>query len=136
MRIRRHFTRRRRVFLTAMVVFCLLFQQLAMAAYVCTLPISHPVAAMTTHCADMGMNGSDKAATHSSPDPRCDEHCASHVTATPDARVPMVPPLLLPPEPPALVGTIAHAPEQASLPDVSLFPPDPPPSLRFCSLLI
>jgi hypothetical protein len=136
MRFRHHLTRRRRTLLAGVVVFCLLFQQLAMAAYVCTLPAKAVVASMTAHCADMDMRAGSNASTHTHPDPRCDEHCAGHVTATPDARVPMVPPLLLPPEPPALLGTIAHAPEQAVLPDATLFPPDPPPSLRFCSLLI
>ena len=136
MRTRRRLSRRRRVLVAGIVMFCLLFQQLAMAAYVCTLPAGQAVAAMTRHCADMHMDSSGRAPAHSNPDPRCDEHCASHVSATPDARVPMVPPLALPPAPPALPGTIADVPEQAVLPDASRFPPEPPPSLRFCSLLI
>lgn len=117
-------------------MFCLLFQQLAMAAYVCTLPAKPVIGSVMEHCADMGMNSTDNGRAHSASDPRCDEHCAGHVTAAPDARAPIVPPLLLPPVSPAVLGTIAHAPEQAVLPDLTLFPPDPPPSLRFCSLLI
>lgn len=136
MRIRCRLSRRRRALLAGVVIFCLLFQQLAMAAYVCTLPVKPVVAGLMEHCAEMGMGSGAKAPTHASPDPRCDEHCASHASATPDARVPAVPPLMLPPESPAVLGTIVHAPDQATLPDAALFPPDPPSTLRFCSLLI
>lgn len=136
MRIRYRLSRRRRALLAGVVMFCLLFQQLAMAAYVCTLPVKPVVAGMMAHCAGMGMESGSKALTHASPDPRCDEHCADHATTAPDARVPMVPPLMLPPVSPAQLGTIAHAPERVALPDAVLFPPDPPPTLRFCSLLI
>ena len=136
MRIRYRLSRRRRALLAGVVMCCLLFQQLAMAAYVCTLPAKPVVVGMMEHCAGMGMDSGAQAPTHASPDPRCDEHCAGHATAAPDARVPMVPPLMLPPAPPAQLGTVAHAPDQAALPDSTLFPPDPPPTLRFCSLLI
>ena len=94
------------------------------------------VAGVMEHCAGMGMESGDQAPRHASPDPRCDEHCAGHASAAPDARVPVVPPLILPPASPAELGTVAHAPERASLPDATLLPPDPPPTLRFCSLLI
>lgn len=136
MRIRCRLSRRRRTLLAGMAIFCLLFQQLAMAAYVCTLPAEPVVAGVMEHCAGMGMESGDQAPRHASPDPRCDEHCAGHASAAPDARVPVVPPLILPPASPAELGTVAHAPERASLPDATLLPPDPPPTLRFCSLLI
>lgn len=122
--------------MAGVAIFCLLFQQLAMAAYVCTLPAEPVAAGVMEHCAGMGMESDDQAPRHASPDPRCDEHCAGHASAAPDARVPVVPPLILPPASPAELGTVAHAPERASLPDATLLPPDPPPTLRFCSLLI
>ncbi|WP_236585596.1 hypothetical protein, partial [Dyella sp. EPa41] len=136
MRIRYRLSRRRRALLAGVVMFCLMFQQLAMAAYVCTLPAKPVAIGMKAHCAGMGMDTDAKASTQANPDPRCDEHCAGHATTAPDARVPMVPPLMLPPASPAQLGSITHATEQAALPDATLFPPDPPPTLRFCSLLI
>jgi hypothetical protein len=121
-----------------MTLFCLLFQQLAMAAYVCTLPsaATHPVASMED-CAAMGMGASDQAATHHLPaDPRCAEHCASHVPATPEVRSPAVPPLLLPSDVAIVTQVGIHSPTRSLLPDPELYPPEPPPALRFCSLLI
>jgi hypothetical protein len=109
-------------------MFCLLFQQLAMAAYVCAMP---------SPCADVSMQA---AANHGSDvhtgDPRCAEHCADHTSATPDARLPTVPPLLLPADWPALTDTLVDRPDLAALPDTTLLRPDPPPSLRYCTLLI
>ncbi|NID17344.1 hypothetical protein [Luteibacter yeojuensis] len=123
--------RRRRVLCIGLVMFCLLFQQLAMAAYVCAVPSTDTV--MTGACAAMP--------THHLPakhivDARCAEHCADHTPAMSDARVPTPPPLLLPMDWPVLTATLMDRPERVALPDSSLLPPDPPPSLRFCSLLI
>jgi hypothetical protein len=134
-----HLSHRRRILWIGTVLFCLLFQQLAMASYVCTLPTISADTGLTGDCAAMGMASSAPHASkqvHPSSDPRCTEHCSNNVTSAPDARVPMVPPLLLPPAPPALLGTIAHAPELVTLPDLALRCLDPPPTLRFCSLLI
>ena len=135
--MRPHFrlTRRRRALCIGLVMFCLLFQQLAMAAYACTVPSTGTV--MTGACADMAMASSTHHATPThAADPRCAEHCADHTSATPDARVPMVPPLLLPADWPVLTATLMDRPARVALPDPSLLRPDPPPSLRFCSLLI
>jgi hypothetical protein len=118
-------------------MFCLLFQQLAMAAYVCTLPTQPTGTVMSGACADMAMDASaDHAATAHAADPRCAEHCADHTSATTDARLPMVPPLLMAADWPALTTTLTDRPERVALPDPSLLRPEPPPSLRFCSLLI
>lgn len=117
-------------------MFCLLFQQIAMAAYVCTLP-SQPVAmVMTGACDDMAMAAPTHHDWTQGTDPRCAEHCADHTSATPDARVPTLPPLLLPADWPALTATLMDRPARVALPDPSLMRPDPPPALRFCSLLI
>ena len=134
-----HISRRRRILWIGTVLFCLLFQQLAMASYICTLPSAPVNAALSGDCAAMSVTSKlPPASKHvrSSPDPRCTEHCSSHVTSTPDARVPMVPPLLLPPASPTVVGTIAHAPEQVALRNLALRRLGPPPTLAFCSLLI
>lgn len=137
MRTRLHISRRHRVLWTGVVLFCLLFQQLAMAAYVCTLPTRPADTVMTGDCAAMGTGSMEKASfQHQSPDARCAEHCAGNATSAHDVRLPAVPPLLLPMASPMLLGTIAHAPEQAPMPDAALLRPDPPPTLRFCSLLI
>jgi hypothetical protein len=110
-------------------MFCLLFQQLAMAAYVCTLPTQPATMVMAGGCADMApsMHGTD---------PRCAEHCADHTSAVPDARLPTLPPLLLPADWPVLTATLSDCPGRVALPDPTLLRPDPPPSLRFCTLLI
>ena len=138
MRTRFHISRRRRVLWTGVVLFCLLFQQLAMAAYVCTLPTVPTNVVMTGDCA--AMDRSSKATPPTShqlgADPRCVEHCAGNAASVHDASLPTVPPLLLASISPTLLGTIAHAPDQVALPDTALHRPDPPPTLRFCSLLI
>lgn len=137
MHMRFHISRRRRVLWTGMVLFCLLFQQLAMAAYVCTLPTTPSDIVMTGDCAGMGMVSAAKALPqHQNLDARCAGHCAGNATSAHDVRLPAVPPLLLPTASPMSLGTIVHAPDQAPLPDVALHRPDPPPALRFCSLLI
>ena len=138
MRKRFHISRRRRVLWTGVVLFCLLFQQLAMAAYACTLPTTPTNVVMTGDCAAMRMSSKAKAPTshHMSTDPRCAEHCAGNAVSAHDASLPTVPPLLLTSVSSSLLGTIAHAPHQVALPNTALHRPDPPPPLRFCSLLI
>ena len=138
MRPRFRLSRRRRALSIGLVMFCLLFQQLAMAAYVCTLPTQPTAMAMTGACADMAMAAApaSHAPSMHAADPRCAEHCADHTSAVPDARVPTLPPLLLPADWPALTATMTDRPERVALPDPTLLRPDPPPSLRFCTLLI
>ena len=135
--MRFHISRRRRILWTVVALFCLLFQQQAMAAYVCAMPTAPSNIVMTGDCAATGLAATVKASSqHHSPDARCAEHCASDATSAHDARLPAVPPLLLHLASPTLLGTIMHAPDQAPLPDVTLHRPEPPPTLRFCSLLI
>ncbi len=138
MRKRFHISRRRRVLWTGIVLFCLLFQQLAMAAYACTLPTAPTNIVMTGDCAGMAMSPTAPAPTshHMSTDPRCAQHCAGNTMSAHDASPPTVPPLLLVSASPAVLGTIVLAPEQVALPSTALHRPDPPPTLRFCSLLI
>jgi hypothetical protein len=138
MRKRFYISRRRRALWTGIVLFCLLFQQLAMAAYVCTLPMAPTDIVMTGACADMAMSSPAKPPTaqHMSTDPRCAEHCAGNTVSAHAGRLPMVYPLLLPAASPTSLGTIAQASDQVALPNAALHRPDPPPILRFCSLLI
>lgn len=138
MRKRFHLSRRRRVVWTGVALFCLVFQQLAMAAYVCTLPLAPVATAMAGHCAEMGMAPATPASApdQQGVDPRCAAHCAGHAVTTHDASLPTVPPLLLPALPPALLGAAVHPADRAALPDLVLRRSDPPPILRFCSLLI
>ena len=138
MRKRFHISRRRRVLWTGIVLFCLLFQQLAMAAYACTLPTMPIDVVMTGDCATMRMSPTAKPPTshHMTTDPRCIQHCAGNTASVHDASLPTVSPLLLASVSPTLLGTVAHAPHQVVLPNTALHRPDPPPPLRFCSLLI
>jgi hypothetical protein len=138
MRKRFHISRRRRVLWTGIVLFCLLFQQLAMAAYACTLPSAATNVVMTGDCAAMGMGSKAKpsAAHHLSMDPQCAEHCSGNTVSAHDASPPTVPPLLLASVSPVLLGTLARTVDQVALPNTALHRPDPPPTLRFCSLLI
>jgi hypothetical protein len=136
MRPRIRLTRRHRALRIGLAMFCLLFQQLTMAAYVCTVPAQTTQMAMTGACAGMAMDAKPHHAAMHVGDPRCAEHCADQASATPDARVPVLPPLLLPTDWPALTATLMDRPERVALPDPSLLRPDPPPLLRFCSLLI
>jgi hypothetical protein len=138
MRKRFHISRRRRVLWTGIALFCLLFQQLAMAAYACTLSTASANVVLTGDCAAMGMDSKSEVppSHHPSTDPRCAEHCAGSAVSSHDASLPTVPPLQLPSALPNLLGTVAHASDQVVLPNTALHRPDPPPTLRFCSLLI
>ena len=123
------FRQRRRNRVSWLVLFALLFQQLAMSAYACTLTTlpSAPVTVMAT-CAGMSM-----PASH--PPPLCDKHChPDHATASPLLAI-TVPSLGLPPvnfdlmsNPPILIDR--------RYVDVPISRSDPPPLLRFCSLQI
>lgn len=123
--------RRLRLFWVGTVLFCHLFQQLAMAAYGC--PQENRPSAASDCAAMMGT-----AVLHSSPvhaDPRCAEHCAHHIPATAEARVTSLPPTLLP------LAIAVHvmgvdAPVRSMQLHTHLVWTDPPPQLRFCSLLI
>ncbi len=127
--LRLRFRQRRRIVL--MMVVCLLFQQFAMAAYACPLirMSAHVTAAMTA-CEAMGM----AQQVRQSP-PLCIAHCNPTSATTVAAHVSSVPPLALPP---LLFARVAVTPQSTILlnAQVPLHRSDPPPMLRFCSLLI
>ena len=122
--------RRRRLQIALIVIGCLLFQQIALAAYACTL-IQVPPApiAMASSCAEMGM-------AHAKPSlALCEKHCAPDHSVTPDGSPLSVPALALPPIAFALAfnDTVSKSTTAA---DVPIARSDPPPRLRYCSLLI
>jgi hypothetical protein len=123
-------TRRLRRITAAWVTLALLLvQQVALAAYVC--PIAAPPAEPAPMMADC---------EHEAPDPAaptlCHEHCLRDHLATPDLKVLKVPPLAFQ----AVEIALAEAPQPgaagALYQNVPICQSDPPPTLRFCSLLI
>ena len=111
------------------VVLCLLFQQVAMAAYACTLTRmpAEPVA-IAEDCAGMRMEQVQDAPA------LCAKHCAPDLTVLADHATPSVPALALPPAfGLVLAQSVSHV---ALTADVPIDRSDPPPRLRYCSLLI
>lgn len=112
------------------VVVCLLFQQVAMAAYACPLDrVPVDTAAMTENCAGMDMRQVKESPA------LCAKHCTPDRTVAADHAALSVPALALPPLAFALVFAqpVTHA---ALVADVPVDRSDPPPRLRYCSLLI
>ena len=126
--LRRAHTRFR---LSLLVLASLLFQQVAMAAYACELvqAAPPPMPVGMKHCAQM-----DMAPPQAESPALCEKHCAPDLTLLTDASVPNVPMLALPPafslvlSPPA-----SHVAQQVEVP---ISRSDPPPRLRYCTLLI
>lgn len=121
---------RHRLRIALLAIFCLLFQQAALAAYLC--PMEHMPAkatAMAEHCAEMGMQqAQDNPAL-------CAKHCAPDFSTAADQAKLAVPALALPPVAfaPVLATPVTHVVVQAEVPITGS---DPPPRLRYCSLLI
>ncbi|WP_374358985.1 hypothetical protein [Thermomonas sp.] len=121
---------RHRLRVALMVILCLLFQQLALAGYTCPLEqMPTEMAVMAEHCAEMGMQQAQDNAT------LCDKHCSPDVSTPADHAKLSVPALMLPPLVFAtvLATPMTHVAVQAEIP---IARSDPPPRLRFCSLLI
>jgi len=121
---------RHRLKLALLVILCLLFQQAALAAYLCPLEqMPAETAAMTAHCAEMGMEQArDNPAL-------CEKHCNPEHSVAADAVKLSVPSLALPPPmlAPVVLQSVARVAAHAYVP---IARSDPPPRLRFCSLLI
>jgi hypothetical protein len=122
------------------VAVLLVWEQLAMAAYACTLPPQAVGSAIAmTASGTMAMDGACPSMHGTSPDRTvCQAHCQPDHAAQPDARTGSVPPSALAALPvywPALALTIAtssHVPQRF----VRLRAPPPPATLLYCSLLI
>lgn len=123
-------TRRRRPLLGALLIASLLFQQVAVAAFACArtaVPPPAPPAGME-HCAQMDMAPAQVQAPA-----LCEEHCAPDRSVLSDTAAPGVPALA--PQPHALVFDVpaSHVAQRVEVP---IARSDPPPRLRYCSLLI
>jgi hypothetical protein len=121
---------RQRLRIALAVIFCLLFQQMALAAYVCPVQqMPSEMMAMAAHCAEMDMRQvQDNPAL-------CAKHCSPDLSTAADHGKLSVPALILPPLPfaPVLMTPVPHVAVQAGIP---IARSDPPPRLRYCSLLI
>lgn len=98
-------TRRTRLRLALLVVLALLFQQTALAAYVCSsadMP-AHDTA-MAVHCEGMPMTQTGQLPA------LCPAHCSQQPMTTPDLHAPVVPPLLMPALPPTSALTLTALP--------------------------
>lgn len=122
--------RRRRIRIALTVVLCLLFQQVALAAYACTLVrMPAETVAMTQACTGMGAEQARESPA------LCEQHCAPDRSVTAGHAAPGIAPLLLAPlmYGSVLPGSMTHV---ALLADAPIDRSDPPPRLRYCSLLI
>ena len=121
---------RHRLQIAFLVIVCLLFQQAALAAYLCPMEqMPAETMAMSEHCAEMGMvQKQDNPAL-------CQKHCNPDHTVAADAVKLTVPPLALP-APMLAAADLQPAAQVALQADVPIARSDPPPRLRFCSLLI
>ncbi len=120
--------RRHRLRIAVTVILCLLFQQVAMAAYACTMTRMPAPVAMSEDCAEMGMEVEQESLA------LCAKHCAPDLSTVADHAALSVPSLALPAafelvlaEPASHLAINAGVPIERS---------DPPPRLRYCSLLI
>jgi len=134
--IRPH-TRRRLAWLVALL---LLWQQVAVAAYVCAAaPASAGAVAAVAHASSMAAMGGQCAEMPAAPvDPLCRQHCLPDHATQVDARTASVQSNALTALPPELVSVAATTllSERALARLDRLHAPPPVPRLLFCSLLI
>lgn len=121
---------RHRIRIVLVVILCLLFQQVALAAYACPLDsLPAPPVSMAEACAGMGMEQiRDVPAL-------CQKHCVPDLSVAADHATPAVPAVALPP--PVFEVVVAGSASCAmTLSGVQISRSEPPPRLRYCSLLI
>lgn len=130
----RRTTRRRLVWL---VTLLMLWQQTALAAYVCTMvPEATPAAALMTSMP--GMDGVCVQNQDAPASPLCQKHCAPDYATQVEAHTAAVPLSVLPAMPPMLMTpAVVALPSNRVLQRVGhLRAPPPTTRLLFCSLLI
>ncbi len=116
---------RRRVSIA--IAFCLLMQQAALAAYFCPMEGAPAVTtAMAEACEETGMQAGSPAL--------CQLHCADDASGTADQAKVLVFTAVLP----AILFELSATPAVVRVPSPSaaFASKDPPPRLRYCSLLI
>lgn len=120
---------RHRLRIAFLAIVCLLFQQTALAAYLCPMEQMPAETSAMSNCAgmDMGQQQDNPAL--------CEKHCSPDHSVAADAVKLTVPPLTLPPLLLAAMDVQPVVPV-ADHADGLLARSDPPPRLRFCSLLI
>jgi hypothetical protein len=132
---RMHRTTRRR--LIWLVTLLMLWQQTALAAYVCpTVPEAPPAAALMNSMP--GMDDGCAQMQDASASPLCQKHCLPDRVTQADARTASVPPSALTAMPPLLMSVAVVAlPSDRSIQRIDQRRVSPPPPiLLFCSLLI
>lgn len=132
-----HMHRRTRRRLIWLVTLLLLWQQTALAAYVCpTLPDMTAQAALMNSMP--GMDGGCAQNEDAPASPLCQKHCAPDHATQVEAHTAAVPLSVLPAMPSMLMTlTVVALPSNRALQRVGhLRAPPPPPMLLFCSLLI
>jgi hypothetical protein len=117
-----------RLALALLITFCLLFQQVVVAATACDMTAAPAarVAAMSNHCAGMDM-------AHDWP-VLCKSHCAPDLAVVPDYKWPPVHFVAIPLPLDLLLWQPIADPDVPKL--VAVHRSDPPPRLRYCRLLI
>jgi hypothetical protein len=111
-----------------LITFCLLFQQVVVAATVCDMASMPAIgAAMSDHCAGMKMAKESPGL--------CRSHCAPDLVVMPDYKWPPIHFVaMLPPPLDLLFEQPLADPGVPKL--VAVHRSDPPPRLRYCRLLI
>lgn len=111
-------------------LLALLFQQAALAAYVCPISVTPPEpATVLADCERMAMPDPDAPAL-------CEQHCQRGHVTHPDLKAPQVPSLALPSLHFALTSVLLPPAHAQNYEDIPTCRSDPPPAQRFCSLQI
>lgn len=127
-------SRRTRLRLALLAACALLLQQLALAAYACTLDAAPATTAMAAHCEGMSMPMPSSPRSDAA---LCGYHCVDQAPTAPDARTPTVPPDMLPalpPAAPALLPLALMSPPPAYC--AAPHPSPPPATILYCTLQI
>jgi hypothetical protein len=122
---------RQRLLIALVVACCLLFQQVALAAFACSpaLAAQPAMPAGMEHCQQMQMPPAPAPSAV-----LCEKHCSPDQFLTSDASAPGVPAMAPPPAfSLVLFEPVSHAARQVEVP---IARSDPPPRLRYCSLQI
>ena len=120
---------RHRIVVALIVIGSLLFQQVAVAAYACDPAARASSSPSASHCEHSAKAPGAKAS------PLCEKHCTPDLTVLTDSGALSAPSFVLPP---VVFALVVHEPA-ASFTHAAAVPlarSDPPPRLRYCSLLI